>query len=145
MTTVFCCCFFSYSLFLKKTKQNKKKTWNMHQVCSAFTKDVYSRGFYFVSVCPDPCFITMVVRWEALWNVQMRPCHLWVRPAVACWVMMTETRRRCAHGQNPLWDQEWSRRFCLWSSLPSAPSQAKCWALGHRLLSNSCIFFLGTN
>ena len=38
----------------------------MHQVCSAFTKDVYSRGFYFVSVCPDPCFITMVVRWEAL-------------------------------------------------------------------------------
>lgn len=88
--------------------------------------------------------LPLAVRWEAVRNAQMWPCRLWVRPEMACWVMMRETGG-CAHGQSPAWGRDGA------GSSVSAPP---CSLVLHKRsaerlavdsFSNSCIFFLGTN
>lgn len=70
--------------------------------------------------------------------------RLWVRPEMACWVMMRETDGRVCTWSEPCLGSGWSGRFCLWPSLLSAPSQS-AERLAVDSFSNSCIFFLGTN
>lgn len=136
MTTVFCC-FFFYSLFLKKTNKNSKTQEHAPSLFSFLLKTPKAAVFILFLFALTHVSLPLAGRWEAVWNAQMRLCRLWVRPEMACWVMMRETRGRVWTWSEPCLGSGWSGRFLLHTRSAERLAVASS--------SNSCTFFLGTN